>query len=475
MAERLKPDICVIGAGAGGIQVALAAAAFGVPVVLVEKGAMGGDLNYGSVPSKALAAAARTAQAMRDAVSFGLAQGPVEPDFKALSQHIADVVASVAPASAVERLAAVGVRVVKAEARFKDRRTLIAGDFEIRARRFVIATGSTPFIPQAPGLDGVDYMTTDTVYTQTRRPAHLVIVGAGASGLEMAQSYRRLGSEVTIIEAYTALGREDPEMAGVVLRRLRTEGITILENAKIQGVERRAKGGVRFYLAAGAGQRVVDGSHILIAAGRRPNVETLGLEAARIAFDRKAGIKVSPKLRTTNSRVYAIGDATGGPYAANIAVHHAGQVLRALLFRMAARADARKVARVIFTDPELARVGLTEAEAAASFGRPQVLRWAYAENDRARAERRTEGHVKIVASREGRILGAAIAGANAGELIGMWALAVGKQLTLKDVSDFMPPYPTMTQIGHRAAALEQAAAARRPGLRRLNRFLRMFG
>ena len=246
MAKVLTPDICVIGAGSGGLSVAAAAAAFGVKVVLVEKGRMGGDcLNYGCVPSKALIAAAKHADAMRTGEKFGIAKVEPEIDFKAVMRHVQGVIAAIAPTDSVERFAALGVTVIKAEARFTGRRTLIAGDTEIRARRFVLATGSSPFVPPIPGLDSIGYLTNETVFDLNRRPGHLIIIGGGPIGIELAQAFRRLGSQVTVIEAATALARDDPEMASVVLRKLRAEGVIIRERTRVTSVERRGKTSVK--------------------------------------------------------------------------------------------------------------------------------------------------------------------------------------------------------------------------------------
>lgn len=475
MPKPLTPDICVIGAGSGGLSVAAAVAAFGVPVVLVEKGKMGGDcLNYGCVPSKAMLAAARHAHAVRHGAEFGIADVEPDIDFSKVNQHVHAVVSAIAPNDSVGRFTALGVQVIKAEARFKDARTVIAGDVEIRARRFVIATGSSPAIPAVPGLDGIDYLTNETLFEQKSRPGHLVIIGGGPVGLEMAQAHRRLGSAVTVIEAATALGKHDPEMVAVVVKKLRADGVEIHEETSVKSVERRGKAGIRVHIESRTGAEIVDGTHLLVATGRTANVARLELEKAGIACDDR-GIKVAAKLRTTNRRVYAVGDVTGSLQFTHVAGYHAGLVVRALLFRLPARENRRIIPRVTFTDPELADVGLGEAEAAAKHGAIRILRWPYAENDRAQAERRTEGHVKLVASTRGKILGVSIVGANAGEMISMWALALAKGMTVKDVAAYVPPYPTMGEIGRRAAITYFMEATRKPLVRRVVRWLRVFG
>ncbi len=475
MPTTLKPDICVIGGGSGGLSVAAACAAFGVPVVLIEKGKMGGDcLNYGCVPSKAMIAAGKLAQSMRSASKFGIADTEPDVDFRRVNRHVQSVIAAIAPNDSVERFTALGVRVIQDEAKFKDKRTVVAGEFEIRARRFVIATGSSPLVPPIPGLDKVDYLTNETIFDQTRKPPHLVIIGGGPIGMELAQAHRRLGSDVTVIEAMSALGKDDPELAAIALNRLRAEGITIREQTKVVKVEKRGKSGVRVHVETEAGADHVDGSHLLVAAGRAANVGGLGLEEAGIAHDRR-GIKVTNKLRTTNRRVYAIGDVAGGLQFTHVAGYHAGLVVRALLFRLPAREDRSIIPWVTYTDPELAQVGLTEADAMKQHGRVSVLRWPYAENDRAQTEHKTEGFIKVLAGKRGRILGVSIVGANAGEMINVWALAMTKGLTLRDMTAYVPPYPTMTEIGKRAAITYFASATRKPMVRRVIAFLRAFG
>ncbi|SMH36346.1 dihydrolipoyl dehydrogenase family protein [Mesorhizobium australicum] len=473
--ETLRPDICVIGAGSAGLSVAAAAAAFGVQVVLVEKGRMGGDcLNYGCVPSKALIAAGRQAQAMREAARFGIA--PVEPevDFRQVHGHVHDVIAAIAPNDSVERFTALGVQVIQAEARFADRRTVVAGEFEIRARRFVVATGSRPVIPPIEGIGTIDVLTNETIFDLTRRPGHLVVIGGGPIGVELAQAHRRLGSDVTIIEGTRALGREDPEIAGFALRALREEGVAIREAATVTRVERRGKTGVRVHVETADGAETVDGTHLLVAAGRAPNVEGLDLAKARIALSDK-GIKVNDRLRTANRRVYAIGDVAGGPQFTHVAGYHASLILRPLLFRLSARVDTSIIPRVTYCDPELAQVGLTEAEAMAVHKGVRILRWPLSENDRAQAERRTAGLAKLIVSSRGRVLGASIVGANAGEMIGLYGLAIGKGMGVKDLASWLPPYPTMGEIGKRAAIAYFAGVTRKPLVRALIRFMRIFG
>ncbi|MEQ1577957.1 MAG: FAD-dependent oxidoreductase [Hyphomicrobium sp.] len=472
--EIINADICVIGAGSGGLSVAAAAAAFGQKVVLIEKHKMGGDcLNYGCVPSKALIAAGKRAQAMRGADQFGIMG--VEPaiNHAAVHDHVHSVIAAIAPNDSVERFTGLGVRVIQASGKFKDKRTVVAGENTINARRFVIATGSSPVVPPIPGLDSVAYFTNETIFNNGQKLDHLIVIGGGPIGLEMAQAHRRLGSRVTVLEGFSALGKDDPELSSIVLKHLRAEGIDIREGAMVE----RAAGGmgkISVTIKTAAGSETVEGTHLLVAAGRKPNISDLNLEAARIKFD-KRGISVDKGLRTSNSRVFAIGDVTGGLQFTHVANYHAGIVIRRALFRLPANTNNALVPWVTFTEPELAHVGLTEAQAREAKLKINVLRWPYHENDRAQAERVIEGHVKVVTAKSGKILGATIAGEHAGELIQIWALAVSQGLKAKAMAEWISPYPTLGEINKRAATRFFATAPSNPFVRRLIGFLAKFG
>ncbi|WP_392663789.1 dihydrolipoyl dehydrogenase family protein [Amaricoccus sp. B4] len=467
MKGAARADLCVIGAGSGGLSVAAGAAQMGASVVLIEAGEMGGDcLNHGCVPSKALIAAAAHAQSLREGAAFGI--GAVEPkvDFGAVAAHVAGVIAGIAPHDSQARFEGLGVRVIRARAAFVAPRVVRAGEAEITARRFVIATGSRPAVPPVPGLAAAGFLTNETVFGLRERPEHLLVLGGGAVGIELAQAYRRLGAKVSVIEADRALGREDPELAGVVLDRLRAEGVSIHEGVAVARVARRA-GGIALDLADG---RQVAGSHLLVAAGRAPNVEGLGLAEAGVRAGPR-GIEVDGGLRTSNRRVFAIGDVAGQGQFTHLAGAQAGLVLRAALFGLPVRAAGLVVPRVLYTGPELAQVGLTEAEARALHGgRIEVIREPFAANDRARAEARTEGLVKLVLHR-GRVVGAGIVGPEAGELIGLWTLAIGARLKLSRIAGMVMPYPTLSEISKRAAGVH--FAPRIFGNRRVARLVRL--
>ncbi|MEA2904018.1 MAG: hypothetical protein QOI12_1405 [Alphaproteobacteria bacterium] len=473
MADVLNPDICVIGAGSGGYDVAAAAAALGVPVVLVEPGPIDASLLGCGLPLGALVAAARRARAVREADAFGVIAKEAEVDFQRVHEHVQSVIAAVTPNVTKERLIGLGVRVIEAAACFKDQTTVVAGPAtEITARRFVIATGSSPALPPIPGLATTPHLTADTIFDLRACPRHLIVIGAGSTGLALGQAFRRLGAMVTVLDASEVLSREDPECTRIVLDQFVEEGIAVRGGVAIARVE-AAPSQVRVVLG-GDGAETVEGSHLLVACGRRANLGGLGLDAAGIRHE-PHGIVVDAALRTANKRVYAIGSVTGAPAAPHAAAYHAGLVIRNALFRSRGRVDNDTVPRLTLTDPELAHVGLTEAQARLRGHAIRVLRWPYRENDRAQAERAVRGHAKVLTGRTGRILGATIVGAGAGELIVPWSLAVGQGLRIQACAGMLVPYPTLAEVGKRAASTYLTAGLTSSWVRRIMGLLRRLG
>jgi pyruvate/2-oxoglutarate dehydrogenase complex dihydrolipoamide dehydrogenase (E3) component len=475
MPEQLAMDLCVIGGGSGGLSVAAGAAQLGLKVALCERGKMGGDcLNYGCVPSKSLIVAGRSATAIREAHRFGVDGGTPRVDFKAVRDHVRGVIAAIAPNDSVERFTGLGVRVVQASARFVAADRVEAGDVAITARRFVVATGSSPAVPRIPGLDKTPHLTNETIFDLDVAPRHLIVIGAGPIGCEIAQAQRRLGAEVTVLEAFTMMPKDDPELVDFVRRRMIADGVRILEGIKVTRVDGEA-GRIAVAIEEGGAARSVEGSHLLLATGRRANVADLNLEAAGVKYTAK-GIEVDARLRSSNRRVYAVGDVAGGYQFTHMANYHAGIVIRNALFRLPAKVDHSAVPWVTFTEPELANVGLTEAEARKAHGDDiSILRWPFHENDRAQAERETAGLAKVVTTRKGRILGAAIVGAHAGELIQTWVLAIAKRLKLRDIAGIIAPYPTLGEVNKRVAGSFFTAKLFSPRTRRIVRFLYRLG
>ncbi|PRY93530.1 pyruvate/2-oxoglutarate dehydrogenase complex dihydrolipoamide dehydrogenase (E3) component [Hasllibacter halocynthiae] len=446
--QRIATDVLVIGAGSGGLSTAAGAVQMGADVVLLEDGLMGGDcLNYGCVPSKALLASAKHAHAMTAGAPFGVE--PVEPevDYARAMGHVEETIRTIAPVDSEERFRGLGVTVIRERGRFTAPDTVQAGPHTITARRIVIATGSSPLVPPIPGLDTVPFLTNETLWKLRERPGRLLIVGGGPIGMEMAQAHRRLGSEVTVIEGGKALGKDDPELAAVVLERLRAEGVGIEEEAKVAEVS-GPEGAITVTAEDG---RAFEGTHLLIAVGRSANVQDLGLEEGRVEYSPR-GIEVGDDLRSvSNRRVYAVGDVAGRLQFTHVAGYHSGVVIRSILFGLPSKARQGHIPWATYTDPELAQVGLTEAEARQKHpGRVEVARFPFDENDRAVAEGATAGLVKVMVVK-GRPVGASIVGRDAGNLIGVWALAISAGLKMSQVAGMVAPYPTLGEASKRAA------------------------
>jgi len=430
MKRELRADLAIIGAGSGGLSVAAGAAQLGLSVVLFEQGEMGGDcLNFGCVPSKALIAAA--------------ARGW---DFARAMAHVRSTIETIAPVDSQERFEGLGVTVIREAARFADRRTVESDSVRVRARKIVIAAGSRPKVPPIPGLEEASYFTNETIFDLKALPKTLLVIGGGPIGLELGQAFARLGSKVTILEADQILQREDPDLSAVVLEQLKLDGVALRQNARIKTVER---------------------GPVLVATGRAPNVEGLNLEAAGVAYD-KTGIRTDRSLRTTNRRVYAIGDITGRPAFTHAAGAHAALFVRRALFASPVNVETLVVPRVTYTEPELAVVGLTETEARARHGDAiRVIVQSFEHNDRAQTEADTRGFGKLITDRKGRILGAAIVGKDAGDLIQPFVLAMSAGMKLSKLAGYIAPYPTRGEIVKRLAGQWYSPILFAPRTRRL--------
>ncbi|WP_187431856.1 Mercuric reductase [Roseobacter fucihabitans] len=445
--KRIKTDILIIGAGSGGLSVAAGAAQMGADVVLLEGHKMGGDcLNYGCVPSKALLASGKAAYGQRHSSAFGVSNAPGAADYAAAKDHVADVIAQIAPVDSQERFEGFGINVIREFGHFISPSEVQAGENVITARRIVIATGSSPLVPPIPGLETVPFETNETLFDLRDAPEHLLIIGGGPIGMEMAQAHIRLGAKVTVIEGAKALGKDDPELTGVVLSALRAEGVVIEEDAKAAEIKGKA-GAIEVVTEDG---RSIKGTHLLMAVGRKSNTDKLNLAAAGIETTR-TGIKVDASLRSTNKRVYAIGDVAGGLQFTHVAGYHAGVIIRSMLFALPSKAKTAHIPWATYTDPELAQVGMTEAEAKKEHGiNVEVVRFPYHHNDRAIAERKSSGFIKVMVVK-GRPVGASIVGHQAGELVNLWALALANKMKMSQIAAMVAPYPTIGEINKRAA------------------------
>ncbi|MDQ6964659.1 MAG: FAD-dependent oxidoreductase [Mariprofundales bacterium] len=449
--EVHKTDICVIGGGSGGLSVAAGAIQMGARVILIERGEMGGEcLNTGCIPSKAMVAAANVAATIRTADAFGINRVTPQIDWRALHQHIHGVIATIAPNDSAERFEKLGVQVIKAAARFIDRHTLLAGSHRVEAKYFVIATGSSPSIPPITGLDKLPYLTNENIFANRKPIEHLLVIGGGPIGMEMAQAHHRLGAKVTLFEAKRLLVRDDQECAKIVINHLRDEGVALHEGVSDIRVERGNGDTITVRYQGEQGELSVTGSHLLIATGRRANVHGLNLEAAGVEFSPR-GVTVDSRLRSSNRRIFAIGDVVGPYQFTHMAAYQAGVVIRNMLFKLPARVDYYATPWVTYTDPELAHVGMSEESAERAQKRFRVLRWQMSENDRARAERRSEGMIKVIVSTRGRVLGATIVALHAGELLQPWVLAVSQKMKIGAMATVIAPYPTLSEANRRVA------------------------
>ena len=464
-------DLAVIGAGAAGLSITAVAAQLGLRVTLVERARMGGDcLNTGCVPSKALLASAHAARAARGAGRLGIRLPEPQVDWDAVQAHVHGVIAAIAPMDSVERFTGLGAEVILGEARFVAPDRLAVGGRTLSARRIVIAAGGRAAIPDLPGLAGTAFHTHETIFEVSPKPAHLLILGGGPIGLEMAQAHAALGCRVTLVARSRIAPQDDPELVAVLRAALAEDGVTVLEDTAVARVEP----GPVLVLADG---RRIEGSHLLVATGRVPNTGTLGLEAGGVTATAR-GIATDAGLRSlSNRRVFAAGDIAdpagiGPRHFTHVGSYHAGIVIRRALFRLPARIDYAALPRVTYTDPELAQVGLTEAEArAAGHHDLHVLRWPLAENDRAQAERQTAGLAKIVATGRGRVLGAGMAGPHAGEMLGAWTLAIAQGIKLSALAGMIVPYPTRAEALKRAAGSFFTPKLFAAGTKRLVRWL----
>ena len=470
--ERIRADLAIIGAGSGGLSVAAGAAQLGLKVVLFEKGEMGGDcLNYGCVPSKALIASAEAAYKAAHSQALGVTATGVTVDFAAVMARVHHVIAEIAPIDSQERFEGLGVRVVRETARFRDRRTVESDSVKVTARKVVIASGSRAAVPPIPGLDASPYLTNERIFELTKLPEHLIVLGGGPIGVELGQAFRRLGSQVTLIEASAILGREEPEAAGAVIEQLIADGVTLLPGHKAVRVE----AGPVVLVEGPEGEKRIAGSHLLVAVGRTPSIEALNLEAAGVVFDR-AGIKTDKSLRTSNPRVFAIGDVAGRGQFTHLAGAHAGLFVRKALFAAPINADALIVPRVTYCSPELASVGLTEAQARAAHGEDiRVLVQPFADNDRAQAEGDIRGFGKLITSKGGKILGVTLVGAHAGDHLPLWVLTMTAGLKLSTLTGMIAPYPTRGEINKRLAGQWFTGALFSPATRRLVSVLKRIG
>jgi pyruvate/2-oxoglutarate dehydrogenase complex dihydrolipoamide dehydrogenase (E3) component len=469
MEKILKVDLCVIGAGSGGLSTAAGAVQMGASVVLIEANKMGGDcLNYGCVPSKSFLAAAKLAQNIKNSAQFGI-ESTVKIHFDQVMRYVENVIKTISVNDSVERFQKLGVKVILAEAKFIDAHTVIAGEKIIKARRFVIATGSSPSLPAIPGLEKINYFTNETIFNLKQKPEHLIVIGGGPIGCELAQAFLMLGTKVTLLEALHILPHDEPDLVDILRHELLRQELILYENCKNIQITQNNNNQIEVNFD---GQSIT-GSEILIATGRRANVDTLNLAVAGIHYSEK-GITVNSRLRTTNKKVYAIGDVIGSYQFTHMASYHAGIVLRNILFHLRAKVNYAAVPWVTYTEPELAHVGMLSNELKNTRS-IKTLQWNFAENDRAQTEHKTQGKIKVLTTKKGKILGVSIIGSQAGELLTPWIGAIQEGRKIREMTRFIIPYPTLSEINKRVAGEFFTPLLFSERTKRLVRLMRIFG
>ncbi len=433
---KFDADLVIIGAGSAGLSFAAGAVQMGAGVVLIEGGEMGGDcLNTGCVPSKALIEAARRAKGAASAKNLGVSCHDVTVDYASVMHYVRETIASIEPHDSQERFEGLGVRVIRGYAEFASKNSIRVGNETVTARRIVVATGAIPIAPPINGLDAVAYFTNETFFENRNRPDHLIIIGGGPIGVEMAHAHAQLGIKTTLIESFEILPREIAKTREIVRTKLLQDGVTVFENCDVRSIK---ENGAIKSITLGDGQ-MVKGSHILVATGRRANVQGLNLSAAGIETT-DVGIKVDDSLRTTNRAVYAIGDVIGQEQFTHLAGYHASLVVRSALFGQPAKVRKNHIPRVTYCDPEVASVGdISDGTGI------ETYRVTYDGLDRAIAGARTDGFAQIWV-KNGRVRGATIVGAQAGELIHFWSLVIAQNLKLLKASSVITPYPTLSDI-----------------------------
>ncbi|MDC0880185.1 FAD-dependent oxidoreductase [Hellea sp.] len=448
-------DICIIGAGSAGLSVASGAAQLGRSVVLFEANEMGGDcLNYGCIPSKALISAAKKAHIFKKTKAFGVELKKPNIKFQNVKQHVHKVINRIAPADSQERFEGLGCTVIREYAEFINQTTVSSPSAIVRAKRFVIASGSKASIPTVSGIDDIPFLTNETIFNIDELPKSLIVIGAGPIGLELGQAFCRLGSNVDVIDAQNPLENLDKEYADILISELKKEGINFHYPDKIK-VLKRNKLGLSVELENG---KVIQGSHLLVAAGRSPNITNLGLDKANVQYD-QSGIIVSKSLRTSNKRIYAAGDVTKGMGGlTHAAGYHAGKLIQNFYFSppfmgdFLAKANTSSMPAVIYSEPEFASIGITEDKAKELFSKVKCLTWDFDENDRAISEFSTLGGVKIIANSKGKILGGSILGEQAGEIMHLINMAMVNNIKISGLAKIISPYPTRSEAVKRASS-----------------------
>ncbi len=469
-------DLGVIGAGAAGLTVAAGAARFGAKTLLVEKERMGGDcLHYGCVPSKTLIRTAAVRHAMKTAARFGLPETELpEVDFRAVSRRIAGVVSRIQEHDSAERFSSLGVDVLFGSARFMDEHSVEVSGKRVFAKSWVVATGSSPFVPPIPGLSETPFLTNRDIFSLSRLPGSLLILGGGPIGIEMAQAFSRLGSKVAVVEmGPQILPAEDPDMAQVVVERLEQEGVAFHLSTRAVSAARSDAGASVTVEKPDRTQTTLSAEALLVAVGRNPNTAGMGLERIAVSFTR-AGITVDERLRTDRAHIFAAGDCKAGLKFTHVAGYDASIVLSNAVLHWPRKADYTWTPWCTYTDPELASLGLNEKRARAKGLDFKVVSEEFRDNDRALAEGSGEGRIKLVLGERGKVLGVQIAGPRAGEILSEWVGAAAGDVSLSKIASAVHPYPTLSEINRKVAGKVFEARIFSDTVRKTLRFLFQF-
>ena len=469
-----KFDICIIGAGAGGLSVAAGAAQLGISVALIEGDLMGGDcLNYGCIPSKSLLSAAKHYSAAKNSRKYGF-NATVEPaDLPAILDRVKDIIKQIEPNDSIERFTSLGVKVFSGWAGFIDSKTVAVSNEQISARYFILATGARASIPEIPGLSEIQYLTNETIFSISETPRHLLVLGGGPIGVEIAQAFAMLGIKVSLIVRNNLLPKDDSELVTILRPRLLEQGISIYEQSTCLKL---VKSGSEIQMEIEHNELPLNliGSHLLIATGRTPNIQQLNLDKAQVAYT-KRGISVNERLLTSNKQIFAIGDVIGGYEFTHIAGYHAGIIIRNILFRQRAKVNYRAVPWVTYTYPELAQVGLNHKEALTKYGDTvKLTEFTFAENDRSRTESETIGKIKLITNDKGKVLGVSVLGVNAGELLFPWIDLINRGESIKAITKNIIPYPTFSEINKQIVGKYYSPILFSAKVRRIVKFLKLF-
>jgi pyruvate/2-oxoglutarate dehydrogenase complex dihydrolipoamide dehydrogenase (E3) component len=449
-------NLVVIGAGTAGLVAAAGAAILGARVALIERHLTGGDcLNYGCVPSKALIRSARAARGVAEAPEFGIEATPPKIEFADVMRRVRRVRAEIAPNDSVQRFAALGVDVFLGHGHFTGKRSLEVEGQRLEFRKAIIATGARAAVPPIPGLADAGCLTNETVFSLTALPRRLIVIGGGPIGCELAQTFARLGSQVSLVSDIPhLLPKEDTDVAALLEQQFRREGIELILGAKVERAEKSAVGKI-LIIDRGQAKDTIVGDEILLAVGRVPNVEGLNLEAAGVKYDDK-GVTVDDHLRTSNSNIFAAGDISSQYHFTHAAEALGRIALQNALFFGRKQASNLVVPWCTYTDPEIAHVGLNEGSASKSRIEIKTFTLPFADNDRAVVDADTAGFARVhVRRKDGRLLGATLVSRHAGESIGELVMAIQHKMKIGELAAIIHPYPTESEIVKRLGDASQ--------------------